>query len=387
MAAQSEDELAAVMAHEIAHVTQRHLMRGFEDQGKLSIPTTALMVAAAILGAQVSADAGAAALAGIQAAAIQRQINFTRENEKEADRIGIATLAGAGRDPYAMAGFFEKLSKASRVSESSVPEFLRTHPVNTNRIGDALGRAGEYGTRQRPDSLGFLLARARLRERAYKRPEQSLESFRASLREGRFSNETAERYGYALALLRSDRLDEAKAETTKLLAAQPSLAEFIVLAAQIDQRQGLSGQALDHLRQAVNLSPGSWALRTAHAEALLAAGQPRPALEELKIVARQRPGNALLYELLTQAATRAGDKAATYRYHAEKLYAEGDLEPAIKQLEFALRQPGIKYQDAAQMQVLLDSMKEEERDAKKRGRDSFGFSAAGHTAPGPGANR
>ena len=113
LAAQSENELAAVMAHEIAHVTQRHLLRSFEDQSKLSLPTTALLVAAAILGAQVSSDAGMAAMAGIQALSAQRQINFTRDNEKEADRIGIATLAAAGRDPYAMAGFFGRLSKSS----------------------------------------------------------------------------------------------------------------------------------------------------------------------------------------------------------------------------------------------------------------------------------
>jgi len=367
LASESEDELAAVMAHEIAHVTQRHLMRSFEDQSKLSLPTTALLVAAAILGAQVSSDAGMAAIAGIQAAAIQRQINFTRDNEKEADRIGIATLAGAGRDPYAMAGFFERLSKSSRVYENNAPEFLRTHPVNSNRISDALGRADEYGARQRPDSLRFQLARARLRELSYDRPEKSLANFKASLREGRYRSETAERYGYALALLRSGQLDESKAETDRLLAAHPSLAEFIVLSAQIELKLGNSAKALDHLRQAVSLSPGNWALRSAYAEALMSAGQPRKAMEELKAVARQRSGNAMLYELLAQAATKAGDKASTFRYRAEKLYAMGDLEPAIKQLEFALRQRDLGYHDAAQIQVLLDGWKEEEREQKKRG--------------------
>jgi beta-barrel assembly-enhancing protease len=375
LATQSEDELAAVMAHEIGHVSQHHLMRGFEDESKYNLPTMALMVAAAILASQVSGDAGVAALAGIQAAAIQHQINFTRENEKEADRVGIATLAAAGRDPYAMAGFFEKLSKESRVSENNAPEFLRTHPVNSNRIGDALGRADRYGTRQRADSLRYLLARARLREQSYNRPEKALDAFKASLREGRYRNETAERYGLALALLRADQPAPAKVETSKLLAAQPNVAEFIVLDAQVDVKLGGTGQALDHLRQAVSLYPGNWALRTAYAQTLLAAGQPAKAMTELKTVSRQRPGNAMIYELLSQAAIRSGDKAATYRYQAEKLYAEGDLEPAIKQLEFALRQRDLKYQDAAQIQVLVDAWKEEERDQKKRGRDPLGLRA------------
>ena len=371
LACTSEDELAAVIAHEIAHVTQRHLMRSFEDQGRLSLPTTALMVAAAILGAQISPDAGMAAMAGIQAAAIQRQINFTRDNEKEADRLGIATLATSGRDPYAMAGFFERLSKASRVYENNAPEFLRTHPVNSNRVADALGRADEYGVRQRPDNLRFHLARAQLREQSYNRPEKSLAAFRASLKEGRYGNETAERYGYALALLRSGALGEAKTESARLLERQPSLTEFIVLDAKIDSKQGNRAQALSHLRQAVDLSPASWALRTAYAESLLEAGQSRQAMEQLKQVARLRPGNARIYELLTQAATKSGDKAATYRYRAERLNAEGDIEPAIRQLEFALRQRDIGYHDAAQIQVLLDTLKEEQREAKKR-HDPFG---------------
>lgn len=385
VASESEDELAAVMAHEIAHVTQRHLVRRFEDQGRLTLPTTALMVAAAILGAQVSPDAGMAAIAGIQAAALQRQINFTRDNEKEADRIGIATLAGAGRDPYAMAGFFERLSKAGRVYENSVPELLRTHPVSTNRIADALGRADDHGARQKPDSLRFQLTKARLREASYKRPEQALAAFRSSLKEGRFRSETAERYGYALALLRSGELGEAKSEVARLLAKEPSLPELIVLDAQIDLKRGEVSAAVSGLKQSVELAASGWTLRTAYAKALLEGGQPRRALEELKTVARLRPGNVMIYELLSQAALQAGDKAATYRYRAEKLYAEGDLEPAIRQLEFALRQRDIGYHDAAQIQVLLDSMKEELRDEKNR-RDTHGL-AVETTRVAPSSSR
>ena len=372
LTAQSEDELAAVMAHEIAHVTQNHLLRGYEDQSKLNLPTMALMIAAAILGAQVSSDVGAAAIAGIQAASVQRQINVIRDNEKEADSIGIASLAATGRDPYAMAAFFDRLSKTSRLFDTGAPELLRTHPVNSNRIADALGRAGDHGTRQHPDSLRFLLTRARLREASYNRPEKSLAAFKAALREGRYNNEIAERYGYALALKRSDLLDEAKAESTRLLATQPSLAEFIVLDAQIDLKQGRTEQALSHLKQAVGMSPGNWALRTAYAEALTTAGQHRKAMDELKAVARVRPGNVMLLEQLSQIAIKSGNKGASFRYRAEQLYAEGDLEPAIRQLEFALRQKDIEYAEAAQMQGLLESWKEEERDQKKRGRDPLG---------------
>ncbi len=378
LAAQSENELAAVMAHEIAHVTQRHILRSFEDQSKISLPATALLVAAAILGAQVSPDAASAAIAGIQALAIQRQINFTRDHEKEADRIGIATLAAAGRDPYAMAGFFERLSKSSRVYENGAPELLRTHPVNTSRIADALGRADDHGPRQRPDSLRFQLARAQLRERSYDRPEKSLAAFRASLREGRYRDETAERYGYALALVRAGQLDEAKTESDRLLAGNPSLTELQALAARIDLKQGRGAQGIERLRQAVGLSPGNWALRSVYAQALLDTGQPRKAMDQLKSVARLRPGNVGIYDLLTQAAIKSGDKAAVFRYRAETLYAQGDLEPAIRQLDFALRQRDIGYHEAAEMQARRDDLMEEcedlERDdlAQRQDRDSQG---------------
>jgi beta-barrel assembly-enhancing protease len=369
LAAETESELAAVMAHEIAHVTQRHLMRSFEDQSKLSIPTMGLMVAAAILGAQISPDAGAAAIAGVQAASIQRRINFTRENEKEADRIGIQALAGAGHDPFAMAGFFERLSKATRVYETSAPEFLRTHPVTADRISDSLARAEGFGVRQRPDSLGFLLTRAKLRERSYQRAEQSVDHFEKTLREGRYRKEVAERYGYALALQRARRFADAKREVEKLLAAHPSQAEFIVLDAELDIGLGNSADALAHLKQAVSLFPTQWPLRVSYAQALMNAGQPARAVDELKSVARLRPENAALYELIVQAATKAGDQVNVDRYRAEKLYVEGDLEPAIRHLELALRRRNVPYHDAAQIQVRLDAWREEERDEKRRGAD------------------
>lgn len=368
LAAETESELAAVMAHEIAHVTQRHLMRGIEDQSKLTIPATALLVAAAILGAQVSGDAGAAAIAGIQAATLQRQINFTRDNEKEADRLGIQTLQQAGFDPYAMAGFFERLAKSSRVYENNAPEFLRTHPVNTSRIADALGRADDFGAKQRPDGLRFQLARANLRQRSYQRPDLSVAHFRDTLREGRLRNETAERYGYALALERAGKLTEAKTMSAKLLSAQPSLAEFIILDARLDRKQGKTDLAVSHLREAVGLSSDNWPLRIAYAEALLDNGKPTRAMEELMTVSRLRPGNAMLYEMLEEAAMRAGDQAATHRFRAEKLYAEGDVEPAIRQLEIALRQRDVPYHAAAQAQALLETWKEEERDQRRRGK-------------------
>ncbi|MBK1732926.1 peptidase M48 [Thiococcus pfennigii] len=364
LAAETESELAAVLAHEIAHVTQRHLMRAYEDTQKMSLPATALMIGAAILGAQVSGDAGAAAMAGIQAATLQRQINFTRENEQEADRIGIAMLADAGYNPYAMAGFFDRLAKATRIQESAAPEMLRTHPVTTNRISDALGRAEEYGVRQRPDSLRFQLARADLRQRSYRRPEQAIDHFRATLREGRYANALAERYGYTLALMRGDQLGAARKELGRLLEARPGQAELLALDGELARRSGNMDEALRTLREAFGLSPTSLPLRIAYAETLIDAGRPAEGLRLLEQAARRTDGSPSLYALMVRAALRAGDEAATYRYRAEEQYALGDIEAAIEQLERAVRQRDLSYYAASSIQARLDEL-EAERVAMK----------------------
>lgn len=366
LASASESELAAVMAHEIAHVTQRHLMRSVEDQKRLSVPATAAMIAAAILGAQVNSELGMAALAGIQAASTQRQINFTRENEKEADRIGISTLAAAGFDPYAMPGFFERLAKATRTYESSAPEFLRTHPVTTNRTADALGRAGRYGHKQRPDDLRFHLVRARLRERGFGSPSKSIAHFRTQLQGKRYRNETATRYGYALALARGNQVGTARTATDELIAKFPNQAEFLILDAKLDADSGALERALKTLRTAVGLRPSNVPLRIAYADILMETGHAARALKSLEDVARRRPGNSLIYAKMSDAALKSGQRVATHRYRAEKLYADGDLEPAIRQLEIALRQPGLSYHDASKIQVRLDAIKLEEKDAKKK---------------------
>lgn len=366
LAGENESELAAVLAHEIAHVSQRHLIRLFEDQKRLSIPATAALIATTVLGAQVDADLGAAVAAGVQAATLQRQINFTRENEKEADRIGIAALAAAGFDPYAMPGFFKRLARARRTHEINAPEYLRTHPVTSSRTADALGRADRYGHKQRPDDLRFHLVRARLREGSFSNAQKAITHFRSQLESKRYRNQTAVRYGYALGLVRANRIRAARAVVEKLIAWHPNQAEFIILQARIDAESGTRDRAVKTLQTAVGLRPSNIPLRIAYADILMAAGHPARALETLEEVARRRPGQALIYQRMSDAALKAGQKAATHRYRAEKLYAEGNLEPAIHQLEIALRQPGLSYHDASKIQVRLDAFKREEKEAKKR---------------------
>jgi predicted Zn-dependent protease len=366
LSAETESELAAVLAHEIAHVSQSHLLRSFAAQKQMTVPATALLIAAAVLGAALDPQAGAAALMGAQGALAQRQINFTRTNEQEADRIGIDTLARAGHDPFAMPGFFKKLTQANRIYESGAPELLRTHPVTTDRIADALARAERFGPSQKPDSLRFHLTRAHLREQAYSRAEQAVDHFENTLENGRYRNATAERYGYARALIRAGRLDAAGQQLARLLEAYPSQVEFVVLQSELDRRRGDAAKAARDLKGAVGLSPGNWPLQQAYAEALLDAGEPATALATLERLIALRPDIASVYGLMADAAGKAGDKAAAMRWRAELLFRTGDLEPAIRQLELALRQPNLDFHAASKIQVRLDELQAEERRREAR---------------------
>ncbi|MCG6940017.1 MAG: M48 family metalloprotease [Thiohalocapsa sp.] len=368
LAAETESELAAVLAHEIAHVSQNHLLRAVAAQKQMTIPAIALLVAAAVLGATVDGQAGAAAMMGIQGAVAQRQINFTRANEEEADRIGIDTLARAGQDPYAMPGFFKKLTQANRVYESGAPELLRTHPVTSDRIADALGRAERFGPSQKPDSLRFHLTRAHLWELSFNRADQAIDHFQDTLQKGRYRNETAEHYGYALALARAGRVNDAAAQLEPLLSADPSQVEFVVLQSQLDRRRGNAAKAARDLKGSVGLDPGSWPLQQAYAEALMDAGKPGEALATLERLVAQRPDVTPVYQLMADAAVKAGDSTSAMRWRAEYLYRTGDLEPAIRQLELALRQPDLEFHLASKIQVRLDELQAEERRSKHHGK-------------------
>lgn len=366
LAAQTEGELAAVIAHELAHVSQDHLMRRFESQKQMALPAMALLVAAAVLGATVDPNIGAAGLMGVQGAAAQSQINFTRANEEEADRIGIDTLNRSGFNPYAMPGFFQRLAQTGRVSQSNAPEFLRTHPVTTSRIADALNRARQHGQRQRPDSLRFHLARANLRQRRETNPQRAVEHFQKTLEQGRYRDETAQRYGYAIALTRAGQFDAARAQLTRLLDKHPSQTEFLVLSAEIDRRDGKPEQAVRRLKGPVGLDPGNWPLNQAYAEALMAANRPADALAAMERFVALRPDIAPIYALMADAAGKAGERVQNFRYRAEYLYRTDDLEPAIRQLELALRLPDLDFHEASKLQVRLAELREVERQRKDR---------------------
>ncbi len=362
----SESELAAVLAHEIAHVTQKHLLRAWEAASNLTIPNAAVLLAAIAIGAVAGSDAGLAAATAGQAAIIQEQINFTRANEQEADRIGIDILARAGFDANAMPAFFSRMGKANRVYATKLPEFLLTHPVTTSRIADALGRAGDYPYRQPRDGFRYRLLKARLALRGEADPLDRARTLARQLADGRYSDRLATEYQRALALAAAGRTAEADRILGRPLKQRPDTLDLVVEKARSEARLGHPERALKRLRAALRQHPASQALNLVFAEIAVGMGRHREAMQQLKRYLEYAPDDALATGLLARAAGEAGEALDAHRYQAEYHYLDGNLEEAILQLEIALRAPDIGFYDASRIESRLAELRRELKERKTR---------------------
>ena len=327
-----------------------------------------MALAAVALGAATdNPDIGLAGVAGMQAGMAQAQINFTRSHEEEADRLGIRTLASAGYEPAAMAGFFDRLGRSSRLYDGgTLPEFLRTHPVTSNRIADARGRAGEYPYRQQPDSLDYHLVRATLKANEFADPEQAVTHFRDTLSGKRFRNEEAQRFGYALALKRAKRPGEALDQLRPLLLDRPEKIAYMVTQAQLLNDQQRTEQALQVLQDGLTLFPDEYILTLYYTDMQIAHGQPGNALRLLEQQLQGRPQDQQLLALASKAAADVGKQALSHQYLAEHYYQSGAVEAAAQQLQIALQDENLDYYLSAQMSARLREFRQEVADMKAR---------------------
>ncbi|MCW8945371.1 MAG: M48 family metalloprotease [Sedimenticola sp.] len=367
---ESESELASVIAHEVAHVTQKHLVRTYDAVKSMSLPAAALAIAAVAIGAATNnSDFAVAAAAGVQAGMIQREINFTRSHEEEADSIGIQTLAAAGFDPTAMPVFFSRMGKASRLYDNGkLPEFLRTHPVTTNRIADAYGRSDSYPYKQRSDSLGYHLAKERLRVLAFNDAREGIEFYSQTLKDGRYRNEEAHQYGYLLSLMGNREYAKATELATLLTDLRPGQIEYLVAKAELEKLEGKPELGLKTLESGLTGHPGNYPLSIYLAQALLDSGKPQAVTPLLEKLLEGHPQNALIYKLLAQAAGDAGKKTQGHRYLSEYYYHTGALKEAQMQLEIALKDRNLSYYESAKMAARLKEIRQEKKDLDARDR-------------------
>jgi predicted Zn-dependent protease len=290
---------------------------------------------------------------------IQQQINFTRANEKEADRIGIEILAQSGFEPRAMPAFFSRMGKANRIYATKLPEFLRTHPVTNSRTADALGRAEQFPYRQTPEDLRYHLTRTNLVQRRIEQPEDAIRELTLMLEDGRFRNEAAVRYGIALAQIRARQFRDAAGQLDGLLAEHPNQLEFVVARATVDAQTGEANAALRRLKDALTRVPGSLALNLAYAETALAAGKPSTALDALKGFLAYRDDEPRVYKLLSQAAGEMDKQGLGHEYLAEYYFLQGQLKRAELQLEIALKRPEMNFYDSSRLESRLAEVRAE----------------------------
>lgn len=358
--AQSESELAGVMAHEIAHVTQKHLARMIAGQ-KYSMLTSLAGAALAILAARTNPQAGQAVLVASQARQIQSQLDFTREHEKEADRIGLNILVSAGLDPNGMSAFFERLQRAGRFHENGAPSYLRTHPITYERIADIENRTHDMPYRQVPDSLDFQLVRAKLRA-SLDNPGDAVERFESVLRDKRYTNEAVERYGLINALLRNRDYSRAEKELAQLYEdlqsgaldeklqnhdlgktirierkTGPSSPMIDTLAARVKLATGQVIEALEIYQAALQIYPQYRALIYDYADALIRNGKPDAAVNFINRQLQYTPNDTRLFALQARGYEALGDAMSQHRSQAEVYTRQGNYSGAIEQLQIALK--------------------------------------------------
>lgn len=357
-----ESELASVLAHEIAHVTQRHLYRSAEAANRMTIPTMAATLAAILIGSQ-SPELGQAAIMAVQAGSVQFQIDFTRAHEQEADRVGMQTLSQSTFDPRSMPTFFERLQQSTRFFGKNVPEFLRTHPVTESRISDTRGRAENYAYRQYSSSLDYQLAKAKLQV-MHNTDENLLGNFQKLSTQGTLEQRAVARYGMALLALKSQRFNQVDMLLQALMTEYPNKEQFPLALAKtyFETKDFPKGLAL--LRKTMQRFPDNEALTIEYISALLKAGRPEEARKLAQAQLKNHP-EARYYSLLAQAYGALNQQAEAHRYLAEYYYAVGQTQGAILQIGLAKKSKDLNFYLASILDERLSFFILEERERRR----------------------
>ena len=351
----NESELASVMAHEISHVTQRHLARAMEDQ-KRNAPLTWVGALGSILLAMASPQAGMAALTGTLAGTQQGMISFTRQNEEEADRIGIQVLQRSGFDPQAMPMFMGKLLDESRYS-TRPPEMLLTHPLPESRLADARNRANQMRPVVVQSSADFYLAKARTLGMYTNGDNKLGTDLLNAWDKGNIRQQHAAQYGRALLAMESNNFDQARKTLQPLLSADPQNPWYLDLATDIDLGQKKTGDAINRLKNARELRTNP-VLQLNLANALLQGGQPGEAATILNryTFTYKEDGNG--WDLLAQAEGALGNRDQELVARAESMALVGQLEQAISLLSSASSQVKLGSLQQARYDARIDQLRD-----------------------------
>ena len=363
LAARSESELAGVLAHEVSHVTQSHLVRLFGTQSQAQLASL-LSLAVALLAARSNPDVAVGAAMAGQAAVVQNQLNYSRDFEREADRFGLDLMEKGGYDTRGMASFFERMLQFGRLYENNAPGYLRTHPLTTERITDMENRIAQRSYKQVPDSPEFGLVRAKIK--AYEgTPGDAVADFVAQIKSGKYARETDVRFGHAHALLRDNRLMAAEAElaTLRRLKLESPLLENLAAQLQIKKKDGEG--AIQTLRDALRRYPHARALTHALIETKVSSGVTAYIAEAVVQTEKElqlTPGDARLHALQAKAYAAQGKRLHQHRAQAEAYLAEGQLDAAILQLDYARQAGDGDFYEQSQVDARLRELRQRKQE-------------------------
>ena len=354
--AQTEAEYASVMAHELAHLSQRHFARGLEAQQRMQIPVMAGLLAGIVAAAAGASDVGIAAIASTQAAAIQEQRRFSRQNEQEADRIGLVNLEKAGYNPRAMPSMFERLMRQYRYDRKP-PEFLLTHPVSESRIADTRNRAEQYQDAGITDSLRYQLMRARVQLNYEETPGLAAKRFRTMLDDN--PKLEAARYGLAMALIKGGQHKEAREILQALLQANPGDIIYNLAQVELDMQANQLDAAQSRIQRLLELYPGNYPVQQARVEVLIKQRRLAEAERALDELAKRRSKDPDIWYLVAEVRGLTGNTIGLHQARAEFFALVGDYQQAIEQLDFAKRRASNNFQlasriDARQRELMDD---------------------------------
>jgi predicted Zn-dependent protease len=365
LTAQSESELASVMAHEIGHVTQNHLARQMAKEKQNTIPSLIAM-AVGILAARANSSVAMATIASTQAGLVSAQLAYSRDFEREADRAGYQTLEKAGFDVRGMEDFFERMQKAGHLYENNAPVYLRTHPLTVERISDIANRAQQSPYRQVVSSLDFYLVRAKLRAQMGT-PREAFNEFSTQLQERKYASQAAARYGLVLALVRTKDPVAAQREFDALVALKTASPMIAGLGAELKAITGDLPGAQAIYREALQRFPQAKSLVYGFAESLYAGRQYDEALRFLELQLQNDSADFRLYGLQAKTYAAVGKRLQQHRAQAEFYLLRGQLGEAVEQLRFAQQDSdGNFYEHSAVDARLRELRKLQAEEAKQK---------------------
>ncbi len=356
--AQTEHEMAAILSHELAHLSQRHFARRVAEGKKGSAINIAGLLAAVILAATAGGDAALAAITSSRGLAQNQSLKYSRDREAEADRIGIYTLDNASMDPRAMAYMFERLQQTSRYSTgNNIPEFLRTHPVTNDRITDSYNQTQSYPKKQFPLTLDYQMMRARASAITTENPQEEAKRFEDEVKKTTNPiQKTANRYGLAITLTNSQEFDKARTQVVRLRDQYPLNIPIRIAEAEIYTHAQQPEIALDLLKEALKVSPNNYPLSVTYAQTFIAARKSHAALEVLIPLSVDRPNDEYIWYLLAEAYGLANDIPGVHESRAEFFVLNGNYDQAIKQLGYALPLVRHNFQKTARIKQRLEDI-------------------------------